>query len=252
MSLQVVFVLLCLLLVAGCGVSNTKQRGQVEQSIEPPIEPSIAPQGAKSADPVQFSENTMEQRFLNKAEEAFRKGRLTMPTHDNAYDLFHSVLLINPDNQTARSGLQAILIRFGELVRGAMASRNFGAANALLKQAQTFYPGNALLLDLQKEVRSLQKQYHHAVLKQPTDDLTLQEFEIPGDLLSTDKEQLLPFINSIAQRVKATGESVMIYARTDAEGRWIYRKMKQSVPGYRVRGDIRLSKKPRIAVLPPL
>ncbi|SMF02250.1 hypothetical protein SAMN02745866_00182 [Alteromonadaceae bacterium Bs31] len=241
--MRVLFIL-CVSTLGACSLSNTKQ-------VPVAAEPAAAPPPV-SRDATQFVEQSLEQRLVAKAENAFRKGRLTAPAHENAYDLFHSVLLINPDNQTARSGLQAILIRFSELVRGAMASRNYGAANALLKQAQTFYPANALLLDLQKEVRALQKQYHHAVLKQPTDDLTLQEFDIPKDLLSSDKEQLLPFINSIAQRVKATDESVMIYARTDAEGRWIYQQMKKFVPGYRIRGDIRLAKTPRIAVMPPL
>jgi hypothetical protein len=42
----------------------------------------------------------------------------------------------------------------------------------------------------------------------------------------------------------------MIIARTDVEGRWIYQKMRDAVPGYRVRGDIKLGNPPRVQLVP--
>lgn len=233
------------LLLISCG-------GQPHKSeLQPPALQTIA-QHPIGKSPALAARETMEQRFLIQAEEAFRRGRLTAPAHNNAYDSFHSVLLVNPDNQQARSGLQAILIRYADMVREAMAASRYRLSKDLVRQAQIYYPGNQLLLDLQQEIRKLQYSYQQTVLAKPTNDLTLQEFELPTQMLSDDRDALLPFINSIAQRVESTDESVMIYARTDAEGRWIYRQMKKAVPGYRVRGDIRLSQSPKIAILPPL
>jgi len=243
-------VLLFSVVLSACGAIATKS-SEPAATTPPEKDPAVT-EAAPVRDPIQAAEQTLEQRLLARAEEAFRKGRLTSPTNKNAYDLFHSVLLLNPDNQTARSGLQAIMIRFSELIRDAMASSNYSSANALLKQAQIYFPGNSLLLDLQKDLRKQRTRYHQTVLNRPTEDLTVQEFPLPTDLLSDDREQLLPFLGSVAQRVKVTDESVMIYARTDSEGRWIYQQLKKAVPGYRVRGDIRLSKDPKIAILPPL
>lgn len=231
--------------LVGCG-------GQPYKNESPPpvaMAESLRPE-AKS--PMQAARETMEQRFLAQAEDAFRKGRLTTPALNNAYDSFHSVLLINPDNQHARSGLQAILIRYADMIREAMAASRYTQSQALIRQAQIYYPDNQLLLDLQQEIRKLQYNYQQTVLAKPTNDLTLQEFQLPRQMLSDNRDALLPFISSIAQRLEDTDESVMIYARTDAEGRWIYQQMKNAVPGYRVRGDIRLSKSPKIAILPPL
>lgn len=217
----------------------------------PPPEP--APVQVPAVDPVQQAQKSFEDKLLDQAELAFRKGRLTAPSHDNAYDRFHSVLLINPDNQLARSGLQAILIRFADMIREALGASNYAGAEALLKQAQIYYPGNTLLLDLQEEARKARKHYQQVSLTKPdTTDMQVEEFELSPQTLRKDKEQLVPLITSIAQRVQQTDESVMIYATTDAEGRWIYSQMKKAVPGYRVRGDIRIASRPRIAILPPL
>jgi len=248
---QVGILLLCIGML-GCGGLQTR----AEKNAEPKgagrvIEP-VSTAADKALDPVVYAQQTMEQRFLLQAEKAFRSGRLTSPAHDNAYDRFHSVLLINPDNQMARSGLQAILIRYAELIRQALASSDYGGASRYLQQAQVYYPGNSLLLELQKQARSTQLHYEEATLARSPKDVSVQEFELPISMLGKSEGDLIPFLGSIAQRVRGTGESVMIYARTDSEGRWVYQQLKKAVPGYRIRGDIRIAKQPKIALFPPL
>jgi hypothetical protein len=203
-------------------------------------------------DPVAAARSTLEQKFLEQAERAFARGRLTSPPHDNAYDKFHSVLMINPNNQTARSGLQAILIRYAEMIRKAHATSQYTRARVLMAQADVYYPGHRLLLQLKKDIQQTRKVYEQPGVRPIADIKSLQEFELPADTLRENKEALLPLLGSIAQRIKVTDESIMIYARTDAEGRWIYSQLREAVPGYRVRGDIRLAKRPKVAILPPL
>jgi len=199
--------------------------------------------------------STLELRLLAKAEESFRNGYYTEPASNNAYDSFRSVLLINPDNQQARAGLQAILIRYTEQVRNAMAGSRYSLAQSVLREAQQYFPNHKMLDALKEEIRSANpvSRYKQTSLNKPASaKLVVDEFKLPGTLLEARNQEILPLLSQIAERVKENDESVMIYARTDAEGRWIYKQLKDAVPGYRVRGDIRLGREPRIAILPPL
>lgn len=59
-------------------------------------------------------------------------------------------------------------------------------------------------------------------------------------------------LEQLARRVSQSDESIMIYARNDAEGRWIYKTMKDAVGDYRIRGDIRISRQPALELLSPM
>ncbi|WP_246434651.1 N-acetylglucosaminyltransferase [Teredinibacter haidensis] len=198
------------------------------------------------------SQPIFEQRLMQQAEKAFRRGRLISPAHDNAYDRFHAVLLMNPDNATANAGLQAIVIRYAELIRDALGHSRYHQATGFMRVAQQYFPGNPLLVKLQRELAETRRHKSQSRVGPTPDVAVVDEFSLSVQLLNDSPEQLVPLLFSIAERVKVRNESVMIYARTDTEGRWIYRQLKKAVPGYRVRGDIRLAKRPKITVMPPL
>ncbi len=197
----------------------------------------------------------MEAKLLTRAEDAFRKGDLTAPAYENAYDLFQSVLLLKPNSSQARSGIQAILIRSAERIRESTQKKNFRKSEQLLTSAQTYFPGNNLLLQLQQELNQTKARYRQLALKIPEakpSDTNITEYRLPPYALKKRNNEMVKYLREIALRLEQTQESVMIYARTDSEGRWIYGKMKEAVPGYRVRGDIRLASQPRLELLPPL
>ena len=194
----------------------------------------------------------LDAKMLSKAERAFRSGRLTEPDHDNAYDTFHAVLLLNPNNSQARAGVQAILIRYADLIRRALAERDYYNADILLNRAQIYYPANALLLDLKKELAGAREKEDEQMLTTAPTDLAIVDYPLPSGALSRRSSTVSDYLARIAQRLKENGESVMIHARSDAEGRWIYKQLNDAVPGYRVRGDIKLGRAAKIVVLPPL
>lgn len=211
----------------------------------PPAEPVLS-----AADKARLA---MEQKFLEEAGTAFRAGRLTEPPHDNAYDRFQSVLMLNPDNNVARAGVQAILLNYTDRIRNAISEGHGGFAASLLRKAELYYPANPLLMDLKKEVARLNAREEEMLLSSEniSDDARM-EFPLPPGALSRKSSTVSDYLTRIALRVKETDESIMIYARSDAEGRWIYSQLKDAVPGYRVRGDIRISQSPKISILPPL
>jgi len=191
-------------------------------------------------------------RLLRQAELSFRAGRYTTPSHDNAFDKFHSVLLVNPQNARARAGLQAILLQYSQLIRTALNEGRLDAANNYLQQVETFYPANSLLMDLKTEIKKARGLISDQEISSQHLGPIVEEISIPAAELSAKSQLVIDMLASISSRLRDTKESIYIYARSDREGRWIYKQLKLSAEGYRVRGDIRISQVPKLHIMPPL
>lgn len=240
LKVRIVFVLLTLVFLGCAGQSEKSPSNHAKTPVITRVSPATA---------------NMESKLLSRAEEAFRLGYLTQPAHENAYDLFQSVLVLNPENQLARSGVQAILIRFAELIREATRQQKFSKGKRLLTRAASYFPGNNLLVQLDQELRKSQTRHRRLAHKAPDldpTDQTISRYPLSNYALQARSEKLSEFIAMIAQRLVATKESVLIHAPTDAQGRWVYSKLNAATVGYRVRGDIRLARKASLELLPPL
>jgi len=235
-------------LLSACGKTNVKEP-------EPKPVPDVARVPQKT-EPVskapESASKRIENTLLKRAEIAFRAGQLTTPPHNNAYDSFQSVLIINPGNTQARSGVQAILLRYAELLRGAITKGRLLYAEGLLRQAETYYPANPLLMDIKRELIREKGREEETLLAGVPKSAPGMEYPLPGGALARKSPTVSAYLGRIAERIRESDESVMIYARNDREGRWIYSQLKKAVPGYRVRGDIRISRKAKISILPPL
>lgn len=182
------------------------------------------------------------ERLLWQGDRALSRGRLLYPQADNAYDYFTSVLLVDPGNPQAQSGLQAILLAYLDMARAAAAESDYAEALTLLDRAARLDPDDMLVGDLR---RDMEQQY--AILQQ-------QREELSGDLLlavnparlSRRDETLAEELAALAQTVRERDQMIVIFARNDAEGRWIYQKMREGVPGYLLRGDILNGPSPEI------
>lgn len=223
-------------------------------------EPVIAvPESQIVSSPKPSMYEALEAKLLFQAEQAFRQKRyLPIAAKDNAYDRFHSVLMLNSDNSTAKAGLQAIMLSYSDRIRRLMEADRLDSAQNILTQVETYYPANGLLLELKKGIdeqrRAQAKQLviaSESSIEEPKQQ-RYEEIKLNPKDLSSKNDSAVELLNAIALRLQTTDESVMIYARNDAEGRWIYKQMKSAVKGYRVRGDIRYSKSPKIRILPPI
>lgn len=190
--------------------------------------------------------------LLAGADSALADDRLTLPEHDNAYDRFAAVRLLDADNAEAEAGLQSVLLRYVQLIRSALRDGRVEEAQALLTRARDYFGDNPLLAEAQQHVAAAQEQAHQRL--QVLNQQTLQdaEYPLPAAELSSRSQEMVEFLSRIAHRVQETNESVLIYARSDAEGRWIYRQLNEAVPEYRVRGDIRIAAQPSLQLLAPL
>lgn len=229
----------------GCQLSPVKPAG--EDAIIAPEPVIVAP----SSRPSKPSRASLVDKLLQQGEEALARERLTQPVHDNAYDRFAAVLMIQPDNAQALAGFQAISLACADRMREALAMGRIGAARNELQRIGVLFPGSPLLAPL------------HTALEQAAaadERQRLQDGPAEGEELvslnASDIRQrndlVKQLLEEVATRISETDQSVLIYARSDAEGRWIYKVMKEAVEHYRIRGDIRISNRPALKLMPPL
>jgi len=188
-------------------------------------------------------------RLLREAEKALAGNKLTYPRNDNALDRYKQVLQMEPGNLQAKSGLQMIPLRYVEMARGAAGKNDIAKAKTWLKRALTIDATNRAAKQLLKD---LSKTTVPAAAKTDYSNSTEENLYLIDPLALKNKAPSLhPYLQLIAQRARINGMLAIITAPTDAQGRWIYRQMKQALPGFRLRGDIRRGPSPKVRLESP-
>ena len=183
-------------------------------------------------------------QLLAAAERALDRGQLMLPYADNAYDRYSAVLLLQPGNVQAQSGLDDIAVRYVQMARTAISRSRWSEAETLIGRAREVNSENPLLSELVAEFERAQS---NQVVGR-----TDNQYLLVAKELNENSEWLAQLLEEIVVRVKASGESLVIVARNDQQGRWLYKRLKQAAQGYRLRGDIQIGAQPKIIVLPPL
>lgn len=208
--------------------------------------PVVAPAPVVQPKPVITKEQQVVNMLIVNGEYTLSKNQLLTPVNDNAYDFFRAALKLDPNNSRAKGGLQGIVMRYVDLARQAAARGNYSQATTMLNNARIVDPDNLLI----KEVAvGLTEQIKSAP---PVEAYRggANEFLLDASLLGKDDPKIIARINEIAQKLKSTNGLAIIIARSDVEGRWIYQKMRDALPDYRVRGDIKLGGPPRVQIVP--
>jgi tetratricopeptide (TPR) repeat protein len=176
------------------------------------------------------------QQTLFEADQALARNRLTTPAHDNAYDHYREVLRIDPGNTDALAGMTRIAERYLQLAASAYQAGAQEQALAYVALARRVDPDNAAL-------GAASRQYSQPVVT-PDNEYLLSRGE-----LDKKAEQLQPVLAEIAERARQLPSRLLIVARNDEEGRWIYRQMREAVEGHRLRGNIVIGASPKVVLL---
>ena len=97
--------------------------------------------------------------LLVQAKKAFRHGRYTLPEHDNALDKFRSILLLDPNNREAKSGLQEVRLKLAELARETARNGDFQGAQVLVERILTVFSSDALVDNLKQDIARIKSSY---------------------------------------------------------------------------------------------
>ncbi len=204
----------------------------------PVTEPSAASETAPPAQPKPTREEHI-QTLLYRADVALSRGRLLLPVYDNAYDRYAAVLLMDADNREAQAGLQAIVLRYLDMARDAAQRSRFAEAETYLQRAAQIMPDNA-------NVQTLVETEREQMAARPEALSTTGRFPLDVPALRDESESALETLAGIARQAREDDRMVLIVAESDAQGRWIYQQMREQVPGYLLRGDIRVGSPARI------
>ncbi|MEX1032392.1 MAG: hypothetical protein WDZ30_03455 [Cellvibrionaceae bacterium] len=190
-------------------------------------------------------------QLLSAAEAALAADRFTSPIHDNAFDRFQAVLLLRPDNEQAKSGLQQIFASYVGMIRAALNRNQLDAARTLTESARLVDHDHPILDELAAEIAVARERLAAQRLERGESG---DDTEIPLSAQHLDRRDptVVQALQALAARIKEAEASMLIVARSDAEGRWIYQQMSEGVPDYRLRGDIRVGSEPKILLLPPI
>ena len=120
----------------------------------------------------------------------------------------------------------------------AIQSRQYDNAESLLNRAAR--------ID-QSEVTIAEARQRLEVARQ----IRMQVFALDEQGLSERSLELMVELGEIGGFIRDNEATFLIFSRTDEEGHWVYRIMREAVGGYRLRGDITVDSKPSIQVVLP-
>jgi hypothetical protein len=211
-----------------------------QEEVVPAVQQAVAP---VELTPQQKMINTM----LSEADYCLSQNKLLNPIADNAHDRYRSVLLMDPQNERAKLGLQTISLHYVDLARTAAKRGNLSEAQTLIRDARAI-DNNPVVQDAAETLRK------QVVSTPPAKAYVAGEGEVVLDVakLQSKDPQLTTQLVGVAQKAKQTDKFVLIIARSDPEGRWIYQQLRNAVPGYLVRGDIKIGSPARVKLVATL
>ncbi len=220
--------MVCGLLLSSC----------VEVAIDPIPEVVRAPEPKEDIAAVRRAEKATRRHqvriLLASAERALARDRLTVPQYDNAYSWYQQVLAFDEANAEAHWGMSQITERYLQLAEQAFSRGGRGKGELMLQRALAI----SATAEQANSVRSRFK-------AQPSDT----EFLLATADLTARNDTITTRLAELALVAKKVKSRLLIVARSDAEGRWIYQKMREAVDGHRLRGNIEIGSVPRIVLL---
>lgn len=237
-------------ILASCGSAPTKEPEQaIQQANELTEQQQQAIREAKRIEARRELVNSV----LTNAAEAMKRGRYTRPLDDNAFDYFQAVLILEPKNSDAIQGLENIQLNYLDMIRDAAGRGLARDSRAYFDSLASTFPQSKLLPQAEELIKNIKpvKRFEPKKAREQEDDV-LEKIDLPAAALSQQDEEIALLLAEIAEKVETTQARVIIYARSDSEGRWIYSQLKELANGYRIRGDIRIHNPPYLKLLAPL
>ena len=160
--------------------------------------------------------------------QALDADRLLTPDDDNAFDFFARALAMDSDNGIAKEGIAAIVARYLALAREAIGNGSFDSAELMIERAKLVDATVADIALVQVELAN----------ERESGDLF---FTFDGAAVSAQSNEVRDQLANIARRARECSAFFLITAPNDSTARWMFSVMRESVEGYRLRGNIELS-----------
>lgn len=226
--------LLCIFMLVSC--ASTESETIVYSGSEAEEQAVPAEESLSSNDP--FVRQRILADMLYEARVAYEDNRLMSPAGNNAYAGFRAVLDFEPDNDVALQGMRDIVQRYVELADAAIKIGQYENAESYLERGASLGVNSGVVRDAQRQLEQAR-------------EIKMSIFPLDSDGLAEQSLETMVELGEIGQYIRDIEATFLINARTDEEGRWIYKIMREAVGGYRLRGNIGVANEPSIQVLIP-
>ena len=211
------------LVLAGC--ETEPPRPEPVSEPEPPVRP--APEPLPEVEPL-----------LEQARLAFEAHRLTTPEDDSAHALYQEVLRLDPENDHARRGIEKIVERYVRFALEAIERRQFARARSMLARARLVDAGHPAIEPTEQQMNLVE-------------NASRDRMRLDPGVLEERSSILGARLRDLGGRAKASACRVTINARSDAEGRWIYRQLNSAAGEARVRARLAIASPPSVELVCP-
>ena len=93
--------------------------------------------------------------YLSRAQQAFKAGRLSDETNDNALALYRTALAVSPDSDAARAGIERVIAALDKRAVLELRRGDVVTATAAVAELQRAHPAHPHLAGLQRQLRAL-------------------------------------------------------------------------------------------------
>jgi tetratricopeptide (TPR) repeat protein len=174
--------------------------------------------------------------LLERGDQALKAGRLLTPIDDCAYDYYKEALKVAPDHPAALHGLERIAERYVAMAEQAAEKGQYQSARTSLERARIVDPDLDSIDAMEAQIKM------RSTAQRQTSALDAQQ-------LSDHSAALVGRLKALGAQAKAQDSWVVIRARNDAEGRWIYQQMADSPGSRRIRAELTLGAPPAVDLL---
>jgi hypothetical protein len=221
----------CVVAPPGGGSSDAPSDQDAAPVSAPPPDDSIA-----AGAPLTPAERAEVRALLDDAARAVRRDHLAYPASGSAWILYDRVLLLDPGNAEAKSGLERVVDRYLEMALEAGGRGGFAQAGVLLDRARLVDPGHPGIAPVATQIALLSHAERH-------------RYPLDGQALRDRDPAVIDRLRQAGITGRESGCRAEIVARNDAEGRWIYQQMSQAPGGDRIRAELTIGAPPRVEVL---
>lgn len=201
----------------------------------PATHPAPKPAAAKPAKAAARAIGGEINALLDQARLDVRHDRLTTPLDNNAHLYYTRVLALDPSNASAKQGIRHIAGKYLEWAIDDANAGNYHRAGYFLGKASAVDPNHPNIA----AVRRLIREHRHSIK---------MNFYLAKPGLDHRTSRMVKQLHDIGRTVAKKHATVVITARSDSEGQWIYQQLNAATPD-RVRARLDIGDKPRIRLI---
>lgn len=241
MNIRFLFLLLPVLVLAGCGAHSTVPDGVSGGGSAVVLAPVVSAIESEAVTKASFDQQERQRilkvlELLDRADLAVVQKRLTDPKGDNAVEYYRQVLKLQPGFPEAEQALQSIVDRYVQWSDAALQQGRLGQAQDYLIKARQVAPQHPSVVAAVERLQGQAKQ---------RDDY----IRISAHQLKLKSSAVKSTLAQLADRIYAENARVIIEAQTDVQGRWIYQQLNDRHEEFRIRANLRIDRQPGIRLL---